>query len=389
MAHLQTDDPASEAGDSINKAAAIQRVTLTGAILNTILSVAQLIGGFFSGSQALIADGFHTLSDLASDFVVLFAAHHAHKEADDNHPYGHRRIETLATILLALMLVAVAGGIFWQAWQRLSGTVPANPVQAYAMLFAIAAIAGKEALYHYTIRLARRICSRMLEANAWHHRSDVFSSIIVLIGIAGTWAGLPWLDPLAAMIVAGMILYMAGRMLSDSIMELVDTGLDPEKVSAISQFMAELPGVENVHMLRTRRMGGEVFADAHIQVGEDISVSEGHQVAEYVMQRLKRRFPEMADVTVHIDPENDEIQRPSAHLPRRAKLLELLQQDERTQIVLQSSQRMVLHYLNGKVWLDIFFFSDSRPDAQALDDFRQAAANFDTIGTVRFYRQID
>ncbi|HPE59901.1 MAG TPA: cation diffusion facilitator family transporter [Thiolinea sp.] len=380
------DSHTPEDRDGINKAAAIQRVTLTGAILNTILSVAQLIGGFFSGSQALIADGFHTLSDLASDFVVLFAARHAHKEADDNHPYGHRRIETLATILLALMLIAVAGGIFWQAWQRLSGAVTTGPVQAYAMFFAIAAIVGKEALYQYTVRLARRIRSRLLEANAWHHRSDVFSSIIVLIGIAGTWAGLPWLDPLAAMVVSGMILYMAGRMLLDSIMELLDTGLDPEKVSEINQFMAKLPGVENVHMLRTRRMGGEVFADAHIQVGEDISVSEGHHVAEYVMRHLKRQFPEMADVTVHIDPENDETQHPSAHLPRRARLLEQLQQDNRTQAVLQGSQRLMLHYLDGKVRLDIFL-PDTGPDAQALDDFRQAAANFDTIGAVRFYRQ--
>ena len=255
-----------------DKKRATQRVTLVGAVVNTFLASAQLAGGFFTGSQALIADGFHTLSDLASDFVVLFAAQHAHKEADDNHPYGHGRIETVATVVLGLILAGVAVGIFMEAWERLFSDEPFHSIPPIALAFAGLAIVSKEALFHYTMRTAKQIRSKLLEANAWHHRSDVVSSVIVLLGILGSQLGYSWLDGLAAIVIAVMILFMAGRMILDSTLELVDTGMDVARADEVSQFIAGLSGVENVHMLRTRSMGGEVFADAHIQVQSYISV---------------------------------------------------------------------------------------------------------------------
>ena len=189
------------------------------------------------------------------------------------------------------------------------------------MVFAAAAILGKEALYHYTLRVAERFNSSLLRANAWHHRSDAISSVVVLLGILGAQFGYPWLDPVAAIAVAGMIMYMAGQFILESTRELVDTGLDPQEVQDIRDFIHTINGVENVHLLRTRRMGGRVLADVHLQVDGRISVSEGHHIGETVMYRLRRQFPNISDVVIHIDPEDDETAHPCKNLPSRVDLL--------------------------------------------------------------------
>jgi cation diffusion facilitator family transporter len=370
--------------DSQDKKAATQRVTLVGAVVNTILAIAQLVGGVFTASQALIADGFHTLSDLVSDFVVLFAAHHAHKEADDEHPYGHGRIETVATVVLGLLLAGVAVGIFIRAWERLfSGEVLAIP-EPWALLFAALAILAKESLFHYTMRTAKRVKSKLLEANAWHHRSDVISSVVVFLGIGGAQLGFPWLDGVAALMVAIMILYMAGRMILDSTLELVDTGMEPEQAEEVQQFMAGLPGVVSVHMLRTRLMGGKIFADAHIQVQSHISVSEGHRVAENVMQQLKKRFPEVNDVTMHIDPEDDEVAKPSADLPMRQDILSTLAGDGDCAPLFKQIEKVLLHYLDGMVQLEVYLRTEV--DQALLADFRRSATQHAYVESVVFYR---
>jgi len=225
----------------------------------------------------------------------------------------------------------------------------------------------------------------MLEANAWHHRSDVVSSVVVMLGITGAQLGFPWLDGVAAMVVAVMILYMAGRMILDSTMELVDTGMDVEQAAEVSRFMASLPGVKNVHMLRTRLMGGRIFADAHIQVKSRISVSEGHHVAEYAMQQLKTKFPDISDVTAHIDPEDDEVAKPSAGLPIREEVLAALQQDTASQSLFTQIDRVMLHYIDGAIQLEVFIEGDVTP--QELSDFRAACARNGYIESARFYKE--
>ena len=362
---------------------ATRRVTLVGAALNTVLSVAQIAGGFFTQSQALIADGFHTLSDLVSDFVVLFASHIAHQEADDNHPYGHGRIETLATVILGLMLAGVAVAIFMQAWGRMFSGAPLPIPQAIALAFAAVAIIGKEALYHYTMRTAKRIHSPMLKANAWHHRSDAISSVIVLLGIAGAQFGYPWLDPVAAMAVAAMILYMAGQLILESTSELVDTGLAPEEVQEIHDFIADIEGVENVHLLRTRRMGGRVLADAHLQVNGKISVSEGHFISDQVMYRLRKRFPDIKDVIIHIDPEDDETGHPCQDLPSREALLAELQAIPSSAALWPTIEDFTLHYNAGKLQLEVML--KEMPSSEALKGFQQACTSITSIKHVSFF----
>lgn len=364
---------------------ATRRVTLVGAFLNTILSVAQIIGGFLTHSQALIADGFHSLSDLASDFVVLAATQLAHREADDNHPYGHGRIETLATVILGLMLAGVAVGIFMQAWGRLFSGIPLPTPKPLAITFALAAIVGKEALYHYTMHTAKRIASPMLKANAWHHRSDAISSVIVLLGIAGAQFGFPWLDPVAAIAVAIMILYMAGRLIMESTSELVDTGLAIEEVQEIHDFIADIEGVENIHMLRTRRMGGRVLADVHLQVDGRISVSEGHFISDQVMHRLRKHFPDMKDIIIHIDPEDDETSHPSQHLPTRKQLLTQLQTQSATQALWPFIKQIHFHYIRGKIELEAITKDD--PSETLLQDFKQICSAIDSIRCVSFLNE--
>nr|CAA6808519.1 MAG: Cobalt-zinc-cadmium resistance protein [uncultured Thiotrichaceae bacterium] len=372
--------------DIQDKKSATQKVTWVGAVVNTALAIAQLVGGFLTSSQALIADGFHTLSDLVSDFVVLFASHHAHKEADDEHPYGHGRIETVATVVLGLMLAGVAVGIFMRAWERLLADEVLLSPHPWALAFAVLAIVAKESLFHYTMRTAKRVKSKLLEANAWHHRSDVISSAVVFLGIAGAQLGFAWLDAVAALVVAVMILYMAGRMILDSTLELVDTGMDPEQAESVRQFIAGLSGVVNVHMLRTRSMGGQIFADAHIQVESHISVSEGHRVAESVMQQLKARFPEVNDVTMHIDPEDDEVARPSADLPLREEVLATLSADRDCMLLMGLLDNVILHYIDGMVEVDVFLPDDVAP--VLVDKFKAAAVKLDYIRSVNVFRQL-
>ena len=366
---------------------ATRKVTLVGMFVNIFLSLAQLIGGFFAHSQALIADGIHTLSDLASDIVVLIAAKLASKDADDDHPYGHGRFETVATVILGVALASVAVGIAMNAFSRLLNPEHLLQPQPIAILFAVLAIISKEGLYHYTMHVAKKIDSKMLRANAWHHRSDAISSILVTIGVAGSvFFKIPWLDAVAAILVAIMIFYMGVRLILDSTMELVDTALEPEKTEEIRAFISGIEGVEQTHMLRTRKMGNNVLADVHIQVNSYLSVSEGHYIAERVIYLLRQKFPEMHDITVHIDPEDDETTSPSAKLPSRREVMARIYPKIQELELDQSIGNIVLHYIDGKIEIEIFLNSDA--DTSKVEHLKNACCEDKDIRTVTFYRKV-
>lgn len=363
-----------------------KRVALTGMGVNLFLTIAQLLGGLWAHSQALIADAIHTLSDLIGDIVVLFASHHAAKDADEDHPYGHGRIETVATVILGLLLGVVSAFIFYSAVERLLGHTPLVMPSPIAMGFAALAIIGKEALYQYTVYVAKRIQSPMLKASAWHHRSDAISSILVLIAIGGAQLGYPWLDAVAAIMVALMIFYMAVQLILESTNELIDAGLAPDQLQNIRDYINSLSGVENLHFLRTRRMGGQVLADVHLQVDGRLSVSEGHYIGEAALYKLKRQFPMISDVVVHIDPEDDEAGSPSRNLPSRRRLLEQLHSLSETAAVWSFVQNFTLHYINGKVSMDLFI--TEHIDKTALTAFMQACKQLETLGEINCYQRI-
>jgi cation diffusion facilitator family transporter len=369
----------------VTRQAITRRVALVGMAVNLFLTIAQIIGGIWAHSQALIADALHTLSDLIGDIVVLFASHHAAKDADEDHPYGHGRIETVATVVLGLLLAVVSAFIFYSAIERLLGHAPLVRPSPIAMGFAALAIIGKEALYQYTIYIAKRVQSPMLKASAWHHRSDAISSILVLIAIGGAQLGYPWLDAVAAILVAIMIFYMALQLILESTSELIDAGLAPDQVQEIRDYIHSLNGVESLHFLRTRRMGGQVLADVHLQVNGRISVSEGHYIGEAALYKLKNKFPMISDVVVHIDCEDDEAGSPSRNLPSRRRLLEQIHSLSETALVWPFVQDLTLHYINGKVSIDLFI--TGQIDKQALQAFLQASKQVQALSEVKCFQQ--
>ncbi len=298
----------------------IRSVTLVGGALDGILALAKVAGGYFGHSQALIADGIHSFSDLLTDLLVIVAARKASHQADQEHPYGHGRIQTIATALLAVSLALVAIGVAWDAVDRLTGPDALLQPGWEALVVAAVSVVVKEGVFHYTMRSARRLNSSLLRANAWHSRTDALSSLVVIAGIIGAMLGLPWADSVAAIGVAAMILYVAFGIGKESIDELIDTAVDATTQEEARQTIMAVPGVLDTHELRTRRMGSQVYADVHIRVAQFISVSEGHHIGDQVMKALKDRFERMIDVVVHIDPEDDSVPPVIDTLPQRPEI---------------------------------------------------------------------
>ena len=333
--------------------AEIRKVTLVGSVFDFLLGVSKIIVGYLSYSQALIADGIHSLSDLVTDFMVLYASKHASQDADEEHPYGHDRIETVTTVVLGAALILVAVGIAYDAIRRLYDPEHIVIPTYLALIVAVLSIVTKEAIYHYTMRSARRLKSNLLRANAWHSRSDAISSVIVVIGLIGSMAGLFYLDGIAAIAVGFMIAKIGWDLAYDSFRELIDTGLDAERITKIKEAIQDVDGVKTLHLLRTRMMGAEALVDVHIQVEPKLSVSEGHQISENVRRRLIEEIEEVRDVMVHIDPEDDENVAPNEGLSARKEILKRLHQRWQTIQAADHIKHVTLHYLNGKIHVDV------------------------------------
>lgn len=329
------------------------RVTLVGSTIDLLLGVMKIVGGWFANSQALIADGVHSLSDLATDLIVIVASKHASRDADVGHPYGHGRIETLATVALALAMVTVAAGLSYDAIQRLMNVAELTTPGAYALLIALLSIIAKEAVYRYIMRVAVLIDSDMLRASAWHSRTDALSSVVVILGVGGALLGYQFLDAVAAIFVALMIAHIGLRLGWGSVQELIDAGLSGEHLEEISRLIRETEGVANLHQLRTRSLGNSAMADVHIQVAPRLSVSEGHQISEAVRRRLIDEVGRITDVTVHTDPEDDLTAPDTAHLPTRTQVVSDLTDAWGDAVAPLDLDTLQLHYLNGHIDVDV------------------------------------
>lgn len=375
-------DPASR----LQRYREVRTVTLVGSAVDFVLGVAKIVTGWFANSQALIADGVHSLSDLLTGFIVLYAAKHSHKSADEIYPYGYGRIETLATVSLGIVLIGVAIGIAYEAVKRLNDPAVALDFTLLALLIALLSVISKEWIYRYTMSAARRLRSDLLMASAWHSRSDAFSSIVVLIGITGVMLGYSYLDALAAVAVAAMIAKIGFGLVRSSTLELIDVALDPEKVSAIRQHIHAVKGVRSIHTLRTRKSAGNAFVDVHIQVDPRLSVSEGHQIGDSVRRRLLQHVEEVTDVTVHIDPENDETGASCNDLPLREEVIARLKQCW-PHLPVASVEAMTLHYLSGVIDVELDLPIEilrSTGEAQYLvQELKQAASVLPYINAVQ------
>ncbi len=291
---------ANDESDPKEKQAAARKTTLVSAAVNSVLSAAQVVIGLLAGSQGLIADGIHSLSDLLADFVVLIANHHSHKEADDDHHYGHHRYETGASLFLGLSLLVVGLGMVWSAAGKVIS--PAAPqVQVGALYAAVAALIVKEALFRYMLATAKRVRSSMLVANAWHARSDAASSLVVAVGIIGALAGYPVLDTIGALVV-GLLVTRSGWGFSwDALHDLMDRAVSAEEHEQIRALIGSTDGVRGFHDLRTRKMGDMIIIDVHIEVDGSATVREGHDIAYSAAERVKAALP-VLDVMTHLDP---------------------------------------------------------------------------------------
>jgi len=366
-----------------------RRVTLIGAGVNVLLGIVKVIAGIYGNSQALLADGIHSFSDLITDALVLFASRFGSRDADHDHPYGHGRIETAATMGLALLLILVGIGIIYEgSHQIIWHNKVISPPNTYVLGIALISIIVNEILFYYTLRVSQQLKSKLLAANAWHHRSDAASSLIVLLGVAGALLGYVYLDAVAAIIVGFMIIKMGGKLAWSSIQELVDTGLSNEHLAAIRRQILTIPGIEAIHQLRTRSMGSHILVDVHILVKPLISVSEGHYLSQQVHYQLQQNFPNVYDVTVHVDPEDDEVNIPNLQLPLRPQVLSLLQQRWQGLPGFAALKHIDLHYVNGKIDVNIMLpLQDlSKQQAQLVTErYRQAMVDLPEYGLIQVF----
>lgn len=367
----------------------IRRLTLIGGVLDLFLGFVKVLVGYIGNSQALIADGIHSLSDLITDILVLVATKHSAQAADEGHPYGHDRIQTLVSLALAGSLGIIAIVIAWDAVIRIASPESLLLPGFWPLAVAAISVVSKEGYFQYVVRHPSAATSRMLYANAWHSRSDALSSLAVIVGVGGVLAGFAWADAFAAIVVAGLLLVVAYRIGREGAEELIDSAASPVLNANMRKTILSIEGVRDSHELRTRRMADKVLADLHIRVDPLISVSEGHRIGDEVMDALKTRFPEVGDVVVHIDPEDDIVGDVYSKLPMRSVIvaeintnLHKLQNNFDARFSLQP-KNIVVHYLDDgcqiEIWMTMPDEATTRDCSLASSTIKDALMRIDNI----------
>ncbi len=280
----------------------IKSITYIGIAVNIALSVVKVVIGWLAGSLALLADGVHSLSDVATDAVVLLGLRLGSKGPDQSHPYGHGRAETFSAGLIALVLILVGGVMIYYATMAIARDVVTAPRLA-VLIAAIVSIAAKEWLYKATQKIAIQSHSPALYANAWHHRSDALSSVAVLIGFISLEFGFGHGDQVAAIVVGLMIIWVGVRIVSDSLRELTEGAVDSDTIEHIRGVINANSSIRQWHKLRTRTVGREVFLDLHILVDPDLSIGAAHEIAESLENALDEQITRPVNITVHIEPD--------------------------------------------------------------------------------------
>lgn len=287
----------------------IRRITLWGAVVNLLLTAGKLVAGALGHSAAMVADGVHSLSDLISDVVVLAFTHISAKGKDRDHSFGHGKFETLATLIISIILVIVGGKLMSEGIRSIidiiNGAVLPRP-GIIALAAAAVSIAAKEILYHVTMKTGKRVQSPVVIANAWHHRSDALSSIGSLLGIGGAIIlGSKWtiLDPIVSCAISIAIIIVAFRMAMPSIAELLEASLPEEIENQITATASAVEGVRDLHELKTRRNGISFIIDAHMTVDPDISIVEAHNIATRVEEALRAKFGSETQISIHMEPD--------------------------------------------------------------------------------------
>ncbi len=287
----------------------IQSITLWGVLLNIFLMALKLVSGILIRSSALIADGVHSLSDLATDFVVLIGARLSSRPADETHTYGHGKLDTIASILIALLLFFISFGLIWSAGMAIYEHKQNYP--GYMILVvAFVSVVSKEILFFITRRISRITQSTALYANAWHHRSDSLSSLAVLIGGVASLLGWGYADQMATIVVGFMIIGVAGKILFDGLIELSEHSADNESIQKIEDVLSREAGISSWHALRTRKLGPELFIDVHVLVDPALSVQKSHDISMEIEGKIKKELSKPSNILVHIEPDVEKMRKP-------------------------------------------------------------------------------
>ncbi len=359
------------------------RVTVIGMILDVFLGLAKIAGGVITQSFALVTDGIHSMTDAVTDIFVLAVARAANTAPDLNHPYGHGRFETLGTIAMGILFFTTAGILLYDSYMRLREFETLPVPGSAGLLIALISIASKEWIYQYTMRVARRLDSSLLKANAWHSRSDAISSIAVLIGLLGAQQGYPWMDTVAGIFVALIIAKIGWELCADSLKELVDTAVPEQRQKQIEQSILSVDGVRDITAIRTRSSGGKILLEICLLVDSRISVSEGHAIGEIVSRTLTGNFSDVEDVTVHIDPLEHGAGQPSqdsplASLPPREEVIRILKDAWGELLSDEDVEKLILHYMKNGIEVELVLNATSAASSMTAE-LNQAIEQFDYI----------
>jgi cation diffusion facilitator family transporter len=341
-----------------NKAIAV------GAFANLFLSLIKFAGGIFGNSIALVADAFHSLCDLITDGVVYISHGVGQMPPDKNHPYGHGRAETIGTTVVGLLIIVTGLGVIFEAWEMVTKNIEKIP-SWLAAIIAIISVFIKEGLYRYTCKVGEALKSPSLTVNAWHHRTDAISSIAAFIGILGAWNGIAIMDPFAGVFVGLMVCKVGYDFSREGFRDLMDTALSEEHTQRIFSILDEIPEVIHYHNLRSRTIGGEFLIDVHILVDSEMTVTEGHFVAEVVRRNLIKAFKNVQDVLVHIDGEPD-AELENLYPLTRKELIEITKPVFENIHGLKSGPEIRTHHIKGKTLLDVFLQIENNQEIKGI-----------------------
>ncbi len=295
---------ANEKDTKPDETAVIRKLSLVGIIGNVFLSAFKFIAGIMGSSSAMVSDAVHSLSDVFATFIAFLGVRFGRREADASHPYGHERIESLAAIVLGLILLVTGVGIGWVGLEKiLAGNYESLPIPGMiALVAAIVSIAVKEGMFWYTRHWARVIRSSAFEADAWHHRSDAMSSIGALVGVGGSMLGYPVLDPIASVVICLFILKQGISIIYDALKKMLDTSCGEQFEKEVRQLVDAENQVERIDMLRTRMFGDKVYIDMEIAIDGSMQLTDAHAIAERVHDDIEHAFPEVKHVMIHVNP---------------------------------------------------------------------------------------
>ena len=295
---------ANEKDTKPDETAVIRKLSLVGIIGNVFLSAFKFIAGIMGNSSAMVSDAVHSLSDVFATFIAFLGVRFGRREADASHPYGHERIESLAAIVLGLILLVTGVGIGWVGLEKiLAGNYESLPIPGMiALVAAIVSIAVKEGMFWYTRHWARVIRSSAFEADAWHHRSDAMSSIGALVGVGGSMLGYPVLDPIASVVICLFILKQGISIIYDALKKMLDTSCGEQFEKEVRQLIDAENQVERIDMLRTRMFGDKVYIDMEIAIDGSMQLTDAHAIAERVHDDIEHAFPEVKHVMIHVNP---------------------------------------------------------------------------------------